>query len=110
MTRVVLLGPTGPNSPEGHPLLTALPGSPTVIGRLHGQLASLDPNPITIVRAEIADQYEGYSGTVVRTEDLAADLRAIADAVEDATENLLIMPANSVIHDELIYQITKSKR
>lgn len=110
MPRVVLLGPTGPNSPSGPLMLTGLPGSPTVAGRLHGQIVSLDPNPVTIARAEVADAYQGYPGTLVRTESLADDLRALADAVEDTQENLLILPANSLIHDELIYQLTKTKR
>ncbi|RBQ19950.1 CDP-alcohol phosphatidyltransferase family protein [Spongiactinospora rosea] len=111
MTRVVLLGSSpGPNPPAHRPLLAALPGSPTVTGRLHGQLASLDPHPVTIVRADRARDHEGYPGTLVTTSDLAGDLRALADAVEDAQESLLILPADSLIHDELIYQITKSKR
>ncbi|GLW08633.1 hypothetical protein Misp01_37630 [Microtetraspora sp. NBRC 13810] len=111
MTRVVLLGASpGPNSPSGRPLLAALPGSPTVTGRLHGQLASLDPRPTTIARAEDAPDYRGYPGTLVETADLAGDLNALADAIEGTTESLLILPADSLVHDELIYQITKSKR
>ncbi|GAA5081442.1 CDP-alcohol phosphatidyltransferase family protein [Thermocatellispora tengchongensis] len=111
MTRVVLLGSSpGLTPPSGRPLLAALPGSPTVTGRLYGQLASLDPRPTTIARAADADEYRGYPGTLVETADLAGDLRALADAIEDTTENLFILPANSLIHDELIYQITKSKR
>ncbi|MDF5754148.1 CDP-alcohol phosphatidyltransferase family protein [Spongiactinospora sp. TRM90649] len=111
MTRVVLLGSSpGPNPPADRPLLTGLPGSPTVTGRLHGQLAALDPRPVTIVRADRAAFHQDYPGTLVTTADLADDLRAFADAIEDTTESLLILPADSLIHDELIYQITKSKR
>ncbi|NRQ34115.1 CDP-alcohol phosphatidyltransferase family protein [Nonomuraea sp. NN258] len=94
MTRVVLLGASpGPDiSPTGL-RLAALPGNPTVGERLRSQLVSLDPRPATI-----------DSG------DVAAALRALADVAESATENLFIIPENSVVHDELIYQITKAKR
>ncbi|MFF4415189.1 CDP-alcohol phosphatidyltransferase family protein [Streptosporangium sp. NPDC001559] len=117
MPRVVLLGSSpGTSTAFGQPTppaaltLPALPGSPTVIGKLHGQIASLDPAPVTIVRSGEAAVHRGLPGRLVETANLADDLRAVADAVEDATENLLILPANSLIHDELIYQITKSKR
>ncbi|WP_371779870.1 CDP-alcohol phosphatidyltransferase family protein [Streptosporangium subroseum] len=117
MPRVVLLGSspspdaaTGQSTPPAALTLPALPGCPTVIGKLHGQLASLDPAPVTIARSGDAAAYQGLPGRLVETSDLAGDLRAVADAVEDATENLLLLPANSLIHDELIYQITKSKR
>ncbi|MEV4242894.1 CDP-alcohol phosphatidyltransferase family protein [Streptosporangium canum] len=117
MPRVVLLGSSpgpdaasGQSTPSAALTLPALPGCPTVIGKLHGQLASLDPAPVTIARSGDASAYRGFPGRLVETSDLAGDLRAVADAVEHATENLLILPANSLIHDELIYQITKSKR
>ncbi|GAA0849204.1 CDP-alcohol phosphatidyltransferase family protein [Streptosporangium amethystogenes subsp. fukuiense] len=117
MPRVVLLGSspgpdaaTGQATPPAALTLPALAGCPTVIGKLHGQLASLDSEPVTIARSSEAAAYRGFPGRLVETSDLAGDLRALADAVEDATENLLILPANSLIHDELIYQITKSKR
>ncbi|GIH98508.1 CDP-alcohol phosphatidyltransferase family protein [Planobispora takensis] len=117
MPRVVLLGSSpghdaasGPSAPPAALTLPALPGCPTVIGKLHGQLASLDSAPVTITRAETATAYRGFPGTLVETSDLAGDLRAVADAAERATENLLILPANSLVHDELLYQITKSKR
>ncbi|MER5322602.1 CDP-alcohol phosphatidyltransferase family protein [Streptosporangium roseum] len=117
MPRVVLLGSSpgpdaasGQSTPSAALTLPALPGCPTVIGKLHGQLASLDPAPVTIARSGDAPAYRGFPGRLVETSDLAGDLRAVADAVEHATENLLILPANSLIHDELIYQITKSKR
>ncbi|GAA4233807.1 hypothetical protein FHR32_005256 [Streptosporangium album] len=117
MPRVVLLGSSpGPDAapaqstPPAALTLPALPGCPTVIGKLHGQLASLDSAPVTIARTGDAPAYRGFPGSLVETSDLAGDLRAVADAVEHATENLLILPANSLIHDELIYQITKSKR
>jgi hypothetical protein len=94
MTRVVLLGASpGPDiSPTGL-RLAALPGNPTVGERLRSQLISLDPRLATIA-----------SG------DVAAALRSLADVAESATESLLIIPENSVVHDELIYQITKTKR
>ncbi|MFG2072182.1 CDP-alcohol phosphatidyltransferase family protein [Nonomuraea maritima] len=94
MTRVVLLGASpGPDiSPTGL-RLAALPGNPTVAERLHGQLAAMDPRFATIP-----------SG------DVAAALRAVADVAESASESLFIIPENSVVHDELIYQITKTKR
>ncbi|MEU0567592.1 CDP-alcohol phosphatidyltransferase family protein [Nonomuraea sp. NPDC005983] len=94
MTRVVLLGssPSPDTAPTGL-RLAALPGNPTVAERLRSQLVSLDPQPATIA-----------SG------DVAAALRAVADVAESATENLFIIPDNSVVHDELIYQITKAKR
>ena len=94
MTRVVLLGASpGPDiSPTGL-RLAALPGNPTISERLHGQLTSMDPR---------------YAK--VPTGDVAAALRAVADVAESATESLFIIPENSVVHDELIYQITKSKR
>ncbi|MFF0306303.1 CDP-alcohol phosphatidyltransferase family protein [Streptosporangium sp. NPDC004379] len=117
MPRVVLLGSSpghddvpGQPAPPAALTLPALPGCPTVIGKLHGQLASLDPAPVTIARVADAPAYRGFPGTLVETADLAGDLRALADAVEDGEENLLILPADSLIHDELIYQITKSKR
>jgi hypothetical protein len=122
MTRVVLLGsspgpiPPGdasPGVPPGErPRLTSLPGSPTVTGRLHAQLASLDPRPITIACAGGVPDTAGAGdpGTLIETPDLAAELRALADAVEHVTDNLFLLPADSVLHDELIYQITKSKR
>ncbi|GAA3140273.1 CDP-alcohol phosphatidyltransferase family protein [Nonomuraea salmonea] len=94
MTRVVLLGASpGPDiSPTGL-RLAALPGNPTVAERLRGQLSSMDPRFAT-----------------VQTGDVAAALRAVADVAESATESLFLIPENSVVHDELIYQITKSKR
>ncbi|MEO3868414.1 CDP-alcohol phosphatidyltransferase family protein [Nonomuraea sp. B12E4] len=94
MTRVVLLGSSpGPDtSPTGLRLAT-MPGNPTVGERLRNQLTSMDPRPATI-----------ESG------DVAAALRALADVAESATENLFIIPENSVVHDELIYQISKTKR
>ncbi|MFI9838055.1 CDP-alcohol phosphatidyltransferase family protein [Nonomuraea sp. NPDC051941] len=94
MTRVVLLGASpGPDTSPTGLRLAALPGTPTVAERLRSQLTSLDPRLATI-----------ESG------DVAAALRALADVAETATENLFIIPENSVIHDELIYQITKAKR
>ncbi|MEV0591131.1 CDP-alcohol phosphatidyltransferase family protein [Nonomuraea cavernae] len=94
MTRVVLLGSSpGPDTAPTGPRLAALPGSPTVAERLRSQILSLDPRPATI-----------------DTGDVAAALRALAEIAESATESLLILPADSVIHDELIYQITKTKR
>ncbi|MFI6903271.1 CDP-alcohol phosphatidyltransferase family protein [Nonomuraea sp. NPDC050394] len=94
MTRVVLLGSSpGPDTAPTGLRLAALPGNPTVGERLRGQILSLDPQPATI-----------------EPHDVAAALRALADVAESATDNLLILPANSVIHDELIYQITKAKR
>ncbi|MGW0807471.1 CDP-alcohol phosphatidyltransferase family protein [Nonomuraea sp. NPDC002799] len=94
MTRVVLLGASpGPDTSPTGLRLAALPGDPTVAERLRSQLSSLDPRPATIP-----------SG------DVAAALRDLADVAESATENLLILPENSVVHDELIYQITKTKR
>ncbi|MEV7007811.1 CDP-alcohol phosphatidyltransferase family protein [Streptosporangium sp. NPDC051022] len=117
MPRVVLLGSSpgpdaapGQSTPPAALTLPALPGCPTVIGKLHGQIASLDSAPVTIARSGDAAAYRGFPGRLVETYDLAGDLRAVADAAEQATENLLILPANSLIHDELIYQITKSKR
>ncbi|GAA4988500.1 hypothetical protein HD597_007715 [Nonomuraea thailandensis] len=94
MTRVVLLGASpGPDiSPTGL-RLAALSGNPTVSERLRSQLASMDPRFATIP-----------------TDDVATALRALADVAEQATESLFIIPENSVVHDELIYQITKSKR
>ncbi|MFF0324331.1 CDP-alcohol phosphatidyltransferase family protein [Nonomuraea angiospora] len=94
MTRVVLLGASpGPDTSPTGLRLAALPGNPTVAERLRSQLTSLDPRLATI-----------ESG------DVAAALRALADVAETATENLFIIPENSVVHDELIYQITKAKR
>ncbi|MEV2265076.1 CDP-alcohol phosphatidyltransferase family protein [Nonomuraea africana] len=94
MTRVVLLGPPpGPDTAPTGLRLAALPGAPTVGERLGAQALSLDPQPATIERT-----------------DLATALRALADVAESAQESLLLLPANSVIHDELIYQITKAKR
>ncbi|MBF8190895.1 CDP-alcohol phosphatidyltransferase family protein [Nonomuraea sp. K274] len=94
MTRVVLLGPPpGPDTSPTGLRLAALPGSPTVTERLRSQVTSMDPRPATI-----------ESG------DVAAALRALADVAESATESLFIIPENSVVHDELIYQITKTKR
>ncbi|MFI7443847.1 CDP-alcohol phosphatidyltransferase family protein [Nonomuraea indica] len=94
MTRVVLLGSSpGPDTAPTGLRLAALPGAPTVAERLRSQILSLDPRPATIA-----------SG------DVAAALRNLADVAESATENLFLIPADSVIHDELIYQITKSKR
>ncbi|MFC6083204.1 CDP-alcohol phosphatidyltransferase family protein [Sphaerisporangium aureirubrum] len=117
MTRVVLLGsspgPIGsaePPVPPARLALTSLPGSPTVLGRLYGQLTSMDAEPLAIARPGDAGDFRAYPGRVVESPDLAGDLRALADAAEQATENLFIIPACSVTHDELIYQITKSKR
>ncbi|MGN9837915.1 CDP-alcohol phosphatidyltransferase family protein [Nonomuraea sp. H19] len=94
MTRVVLLGASpGPDTSPTGLRLAALPGEPTVAERLRSQLSSLDPQLATIA-----------------TGDVAAALRALADVAESATESLLIIPDNSVVHDELIYQITKTKR
>ncbi|MGW5162674.1 CDP-alcohol phosphatidyltransferase family protein [Nonomuraea wenchangensis] len=94
MTRVVLLGASpGPDTSPTGLRLAALPGNPTVAERLRGQLASYDPRPATIAAG-----------------DVAAALRALAEVAESATESLLIIPENSVVHDELIYQITKTKR
>ncbi|MER7499706.1 CDP-alcohol phosphatidyltransferase family protein [Nonomuraea pusilla] len=94
MTRVVLLGSSpGPDTSPTGLRLAALPGNPSVAERLHGQLTSYDPRPARI-----------------ETSDVAAALRALADVAESATESLFIIPENSVVHDELIYQITKAKR
>ncbi|MCW2876588.1 MAG: hypothetical protein JWQ95_688 [Sphaerisporangium sp.] len=117
MTRVVLLGTSpGPiGSPEQHVppgrlALTSLPGSPTVLGRLYGQLASMDPEPVAIARPGDSGDYLDFPGEVVESADLAGDLRALADVVEHATDDLFIIPAGVLIHDELIYQITMAKR
>ncbi|WP_327086359.1 CDP-alcohol phosphatidyltransferase family protein [Nonomuraea sp. NBC_01738] len=94
MTRVVLLGSSpGPDTAPSGLKLAALPGAPTVAERLRSQILSLDPQPATI-----------------EPHDVAAALRALADVAESATDNLFIIPGNSVIHDELIYQLTKAKR
>ncbi|MEV0585915.1 CDP-alcohol phosphatidyltransferase family protein [Nonomuraea sp. NPDC050310] len=95
MTKVVLLGssPGHDTAPTGL-RLAALPGSPTVGDRLRSQLLSLDPQLATVAHADVATM-----------------LRALADAADAATgDSLLILPDNSVVHDELIYQITKAKR
>ncbi|GAA0356411.1 hypothetical protein GCM10009530_01930 [Microbispora corallina] len=120
MTRVILLGsPPGPIAsppPGGQPALPAditlasLPGAPSAYGRLLAQLASLDPEPVTIARPGDAAAYRGHPGWVVESADVAGDLRAVADAAEAADGNLLILPADALVHDELIYQITKAKR
>lgn len=120
MTRVVLLGtppgPIGSPPPGGQPVpptditLASLPGAPSVYGRLLEQLASLDPEPITIARPADAPAFRRHSRRVVESLDVAGDLRALADAVEDSADNLLILPAQSLVHDELIYQINKTKR
>jgi hypothetical protein len=94
MTRVVLLGASpGPDTSPTGLRLAALPGNPTVGERLRSQLISLDPRPAAVAAG-----------------DVAAALRTLADVAESATESLLIIPENSVVHDELIYQITKTKR
>ncbi|MFI7700056.1 CDP-alcohol phosphatidyltransferase family protein [Nonomuraea sp. NPDC049480] len=94
MTRVVLLGASpGPDTSPTGLRLAALPGNPTVGERLRSQLTSLDPRLATIA-----------------SDDVATALRSLADIAESATESLLIIPENSVVHDELIYQITKTKR
>ncbi|WP_431898281.1 CDP-alcohol phosphatidyltransferase family protein [Nonomuraea sp. bgisy101] len=94
MTRVVLLGSSpGPDTAPTGLRLAALPGSPSVGERLRDQALSLDPQPALIERT-----------------DLATALRALAEVAESAQENILFLPTNSVIHDELIYQITKAKR
>jgi hypothetical protein len=94
MTRVVLLGSSpGPDTAPTGLRLAALPGNPTVAERLRSQVLSMDPRPAMIA-----------SG------DVATALRALADVAESATESLFIIPENSVVHDELIYQITKTKR
>lgn len=117
MTRVVLLGssPRPIDSdiepvPPVHIRLSSFPTAPTVTARLYGQMAALDPNPTTIARPAEAKFYRQLPGRVVETTDIAEDLRALADAIEDTTESVLIMPTASVIHDELIYQINKTKR
>jgi hypothetical protein len=94
MTRVVLLGSSpGPDTAPTGLRLAALPGNPTVAERLRSQILSLDPQPATIEPG-----------------DVATALRALADVAESATENLFLIPDNSIVHDELIYQITKAKR
>jgi hypothetical protein len=94
MTRVVLLGSSpGPDTAPTGLRLAALPGGPTVAERLRSQILSLDPRPATI-----------ESG------DRAAALRHLADVAESTTEGLLILPGDSLVHDELIYQIDKTKR
>lgn len=94
MTRVVLLGSSpGPDTAPTGLRLAALPGNPTVAERLHSQVRTLDPRPAAI-----------GSG------DVATALRALAEVAESAADSLFVIPENSVIHDELIYQITKTKR
>jgi hypothetical protein len=94
MTRVVLLGSSpGPDTAPTGLRLAALPGNPTVVERLRSQVLTMDPRPATI-----------------ETGDVAAALRALAEVADAATENLFIIPENSVVHDELIYQINKTKR
>ncbi|SEF71316.1 CDP-alcohol phosphatidyltransferase [Nonomuraea solani] len=94
MTRVVLLGSSpGPDTSPTGLRLAALPGNPSVGERLRSQLTSMDPRFAT-----------------VQSGDVATALRALAEVAESATESLFIIPENSVVHDELIYQITKSKR
>jgi phosphatidylglycerophosphate synthase len=120
MTRVVLLGsspgPIASPSPGGQPVLptditlATLPGAPSLYGRLLSQLASLDPAPLTIARPGDAAAYGGHPGRVAGSPDVAGDLRALADEAEAAADNLLIVPADSLVHDELIYQIIKAKR
>ncbi|WP_433414574.1 CDP-alcohol phosphatidyltransferase family protein [Microtetraspora malaysiensis] len=122
MTLVVLLGsspgPIGslPPGSGGRPVLptdlklTSLPGAPTAYGRLLGQMSSLGPQPVTIARPADAYAYREQGGRVVESAGVAEDLWALADLVEHTTDNVLIMPANSLVHDELIYQITKAKR
>ncbi|MBP2702641.1 CDP-alcohol phosphatidyltransferase family protein [Microbispora sp. RL4-1S] len=120
MTRVVLLGsppdPIASPPPGGQPLLPAditlasLPGAPTVYGRLLGQLASVDADPVTIARPAHAAAYRGHAGRVLESPDLAGDLRTLADVAETAEDDLLLFPADALVHDELIYQIVKAKR
>lgn len=94
MTKVVLLGtPPGHDTAPTGLRLSALPGAPGVGDRLRAQLLSLDPRLTTVAHADVATM-----------------LRALADAVDGTADDLLILPDNSVVHDELIYQITKAKR
>lgn len=95
MARVVLLGSSpGPGAAAPTGLrLAALPGTPTVGDRLRDQVLSMDPRPATI-----------------GTGDVAEALRSLAEVAETANESLFIIPDNSVVHDELIYQINKTKR
>ncbi|MBX6382821.1 MAG: CDP-alcohol phosphatidyltransferase family protein [Microbispora sp.] len=90
--------------------LKSLPGAPTAYDRLLAQAASLDPEPTTIARPGDAAAYRRPYGRVVESPDVAGDLRALADLVEGLEDNLLILPADSIVHDELIYQLTKAKR
>ncbi|MBO3750376.1 CDP-alcohol phosphatidyltransferase family protein [Streptosporangiaceae bacterium NEAU-GS5] len=119
MTRVVLLG--SPPGPIGSPppavvpptaiTLDGLPGAPTAYGRLLGQAATLDPRPVTLARPADAAAYEEHpETTVVACVDLAADLRALAELASSADDNLLILPADALVHDELLYQIKTTKR
>ncbi|GLX92349.1 CDP-alcohol phosphatidyltransferase family protein [Herbidospora sp. NBRC 101105] len=105
MTRVVLLG-----SENGAPPLplTGLPGSPMAFQRLIDQAAAYDPEPVMIVRPGQAAFYPG--ARTVESADRAGDLRAIAEVAAGLDEDLLVLPADSLIHDELIYQLVKSKR
>jgi hypothetical protein len=94
MTRVVLLGSLpGPDTAPTGLRLAALPGDPTVAERLHSQVLSMDSQPAMIAPG-----------------DLASTLRAVAAVAESATEHLFLIPDNSLVHDELIYQISKTKR
>src|SRR5690606_41940738 len=95
MARVVLLGSSpGPGAAAPTGLrLAALPGTPTVGDRLRDQVLSMDPRPAT-------------SGTG----DVAEALRSLAEGAETANESLFIIPDDSLVHDELIYQINKTKR
>ncbi|MEV6982980.1 CDP-alcohol phosphatidyltransferase family protein [Sphaerisporangium sp. NPDC051017] len=117
MTRVVLLGsspgPIGspePYVPPARLALTSLSGSPSVLDRLYGQVAAVDSEPLAIARPGDAEDHRRRPGQVVESADLAGDLRALADAAERADDNLFLIPSGAVIHDELIYQITKAKR
>lgn len=105
MTRVVLLG-----SESGAPPLplTGLSGSPTAFQRLLDQAAPYDPEPVVIVRPGQAALYPG--ARAVESADRAGDLRAIGELAAVLDDDLLVLPADSLIHDELIYQLVKSKK
>jgi hypothetical protein len=104
MTRVVLLGASpGPNDASGRDVPSDVTSAvlsraqadvlPELL-RVPSQAAAIDPAAITI---------DGSPGNADR-------LRAAAVAIEAPTESLLFLPVDSVVHDELLYQLTKTKR
>ncbi|HEY7485454.1 MAG TPA: CDP-alcohol phosphatidyltransferase family protein [Streptosporangiaceae bacterium] len=115
MTLAVVLAtePVGGVGEEGGGPTAALPYGPdtTLLERLLDQLAALGVHDSRIVaRRELAAPLHKNGHDVIETDDLADDLRVVAELARAAKEPVLILSGDIVAGDELLVRLVADSK